>query len=326
MLNPTQRWVASLKAEYAYLPNTLTLKVEIDALDRLESWFERVKQYRLEYDETPRSDLPEWLQSESGKRQIIPVLWALEETTDEENLAINELFVCLSAFIAEQVTYYYQRQAQSGHALDLEDVLQWTPLIFRYVLSSFNPYRKTKKHENNFSHSTDGRIRLITYLRNDIRRHISTYVLQHSYYIKYPGTVHRNRSKLRRAASEFERTHHGAMPSTDALADSLSKRTSQTLDEKLKHQVTTILQIETPRSWDATIDVGFRTSEGRQQTLGETIEDVSFDTADVYQPGEAIRSEFSSRGSAMLMNAIRKLLDPHTTSKLSIPERVALGS
>lgn len=237
----TQRWVSTLKGAYPDLPDNLTLAVEKKNLQILSRWFTHIEELRIKYDSMDKADLPVELQDETGKRQIIPVLLSLDTMPASEIRAWHELFVCLSAHMSEIAYTYWRTHASGTSTVSLEDVLNYLPVVFLYVLSSYKEYpTKTnpdKETREQFSHAEDGRVRLITWVHIEARRHINTYLQHHAYTVRYgSGYTHRLRQTVSKLQSrslttagrnltkeelveQISTTHYGQIVSRDTLAD-----------------------------------------------------------------------------------------------------------
>jgi hypothetical protein len=237
----TYRWVSALKSAYPHLPDSLSIDVEKANLAVLKDWFARVQALRIEYDQMDKSELPEELQDETGKRQIIPVLLSLDSMSPQEIQAWHELFVCLSAHMADIAYTYWRTHASSGSAVSLEDVLNYLPVVFLYVLSSYKEYPQgaptDEENREDFSHADDGRVRLITWVHIEARRHINTYLQHYAYTVRYgSGYTHRLRQTITKlqaksltsegrtltkdeVVTEVRKTHYGQIVSASTLAD-----------------------------------------------------------------------------------------------------------
>ena len=304
-------WVAELKASYPYLPDHLSIEVEKDRLATLQPWFARIHRLRKLYDEMDRTELPDELR-EAGKRQVVPVLMGLEYMTDEEVKAWHELFVCLSAMMADLAFDYYKTHLQTKNAsMTLIDVLNYLPVVFLYVLSSYDPTRGGD-HDNDFS-KEDGRVRLITWVWRDARRHINSYLQQHAYTVKRgSGAVHRLKSKLLQAQQ--------------ALADRLQRdprpeEVVEYVNDEMGLEVDLDAEMYNIIIYDDTLSLHNPATDDAS---------VSFEDLLMAEPGE-VESAYDptsfamrmARGNLQLQHALRRLFD--TNEPLSTLERFTLG-
>lgn len=317
----TQEWVAALKAAYPHLPNALNIDLEIKCLERLERWFTHVNELREYYDKIDRDELPESVRNEPGKRQVIPVLMSLEHMTQDEVDAWHTLFVCLSAQLADIGTGHWKIHNKRTSTMSLADVLNYLPIIFLFVLSSFNPFPGVGKHEKNFSHSKDGRVRLITWVTVDTRRHIATYLQQHLYTIrKGSGYIQRLRSSIRKLQNA-QLTSEGRMPTTDELIDSLAK----THQGQIVKKATLSTHVQNLLAEQPVISLSETTGNNenvRSDTLDQTIEGDYYDIEEIFDPATDLETDISNNPS--LKSACNKLL--HTDEVLTYMEMFYIGA
>lgn len=256
-MNTIQKWVSNLKASYPELPETLEWEIEEKNILLLSRWFDNIAQLRIEYDAMDKEDLPIGLQNETGKRQIIPVLMSIDTMLDVEVKAWHELFVCLSAQMADIAHNYWKAHSTGRPSISLEDILGYLPVVFLYVLSSYNPYPDIKDHENTFSENSDGRVKLITWVHIECRRHINTYLQQYTHVIKRgSGYQHRLRQKIVKI-QQTALVSTGEELQIDAIVKELSKDSfaaQSKNEETLRGHVEDIILSSNVLSLDSPID------------------------------------------------------------------------
>jgi hypothetical protein len=298
-------WVAALKASRPDLPDHLSIEVELSRLRRLDGWFDRIKRLRVLYDQMDRKTLPEELR-QAGKRQIVPVLMSLETMTDDEVEAWHDLFTCLSAQLSTFAYDYYRAHLRGKDAsMALVDVLNYLPAVFLYVLSSYKEYPKGE--------GTD-RVRLITWVHIESRRHINAYMQQHAYTVKRgSGAVHRLKTKLQEAASELAE-REGRQPHPHEVVEYVNDRDGVSIDiDPELYQVITR---------DETYSLHEPAGAETQTTYEDMLEAPEDDVEDRFDPvGFALEL---ARGCRHTEGALIKLFE--TDDKLSMRERVALGA
>lgn len=319
----TQAWVASVKRAYPHLPATLSLELETEMIGKLGRWFQHIQELRQLFDQVDRDSLPEWVRDEPGKRQIIPVLLSLDDMTEEEVQSWHVLFVCLSAQLADIGTAYWRSQYSHSKTLSLHDVLNYLPVVFLYVLSSYEPRRPVKEHSENFAHS-DGRIRLITWVSIDTRRHILSYLQQHIATVRQgSGFVQR----LRQAVLAVQRrkfVKDGVLLQTDDLVTELkdTHQGSVVSEAKLREHLIDILTTQPIISLDE--PVTNRKAEQHSTTVGDFLEADYFDVEEFFDPGRDIENDVN--GNPSLLTACQKLLSLNSTDPLTFQESFLLGS
>lgn len=240
MQNSTvKRWVGQLKDVYPQAPETLTPQHEQENLEILSGWYDELESIRGAWDELGEEDidLPESFEQAGGGRQTIPVLMTIQDFTPEEKQAWHNLFVPVSAMMASIAHGYWESHGGDQTTLTLEDLLNYLPEVFLYVLSSYDPDRPTENYDNDFSHG-DG-VRLTTWVHRDTRRHIRSYLQQHLYLVsRGSGYIHRLRHRIRQIRSE-EYAEDGQEPRREEIVDAL-KDTSEGEDtsrERLEKHV-----------------------------------------------------------------------------------------
>lgn len=325
MQNQIQTWVNSLKCAYPHLPDRLTIEVEKENIARLQRWYDELKILREKYDALGDEFLPDHLQGETGKRQMIPALMSVENMTRDENEARHELFTCLSAQMAK-IAHKYWRTHSNGAIMEINDVLNYLPIVFLYVLSSYDPYPQGKNpktnHGRNFAHSDKGRVRLITWVHIECRRHINTYLQQNAYMIREGSNyMHRLRRQLRQLQEEkLNETGYEATTTelVDGLKDthygSLVKTSTLTGHVKTLTTPTSILSFDAPVSHTGGSD--------SEATIGDYIEDKGqhqTSTESLYDPSEEL---FESIEDKHLAAAAEKLC--YGSAVLSLKERYAI--
>jgi hypothetical protein len=248
-----EAWVGQLKDSYPDAPDELEVGHEKTQLDALSGWFEELQGIRSAWDEIEKGDfdLPESFDQVGGGRQIIPVLMTIESFTPAEKKAWHNLFVPVSAMMADIAYGYWRSHGGDQTSLSMEDILDYLPIVFLYVLSSYDPHRATEEHETDFSDDVD-RVRLTTWVHRDTRRHIRSYLQQHLYVVgRGSGYIHRLRHRIREIKSE-ERSKDGNMPTREKIVDEL-KETSEgenTSREQLEKHVTRLSGDENVSSMD----------------------------------------------------------------------------
>jgi DNA-directed RNA polymerase specialized sigma subunit len=110
--------------------------------------------------------------------------------------------------------------------MSLEDILNYLPVVFLYVLSSYNPYPGREEHDEDFSHD-DGRVRLSTWVHIDMKRHIDSYLRQHAYAVK-PGSTEMQRLHQRIVEKREELTalNGGRRPTREQIAEAMDESIS----------------------------------------------------------------------------------------------------
>jgi len=154
----------------------------------------------------------------------------------------------MMAKIAHQ---YWQSHGGDQTTLSLEDVLDYLPIVFLYVLSSYDPRRQTSSYEDDFSEEEDW-IRLTTWVHRDTRRHIRSYLHQHLYLVsRGSGYIHRLRHRIREIRSESY-SEDGSEPHREEIVEEL-KKTSEGEDtsrEQLQEHVDRLTGDESVKSID----------------------------------------------------------------------------
>jgi hypothetical protein len=248
-----ESWVRQLMEAYPDAPDSLTTDHEKKNLDRLEGWFDRLEEIRSAWDEidTDELDLPESFDQIGGGRQVIPVLMTIEDFSPEEKRAWHNLFVPVSAMMAKIAHGYWQSHGGTQTSLSLEDMLDYLPIVFLYVLSSYDPDRKTEEYEDDFSDDVN-RIRLTTWVHRDTRRHIRSYLQQHLYIVdRGSGYIHRLRHRIHQIRGE-KYADDGEEPTREEIVDEL-KSTSEGEDTsrgQLEKHVNRLTGDETVASMD----------------------------------------------------------------------------
>lgn len=229
-----KEWVGQLKESYPEAPNSLTTEHEKKNLDRLERWFDELEKIRLAWDDLDKEklELPDSFEEIGGGRQVIPVLMTVNDLSPKEKKAWHNLFVPVSAMMARIAHGYWRRHGGNQATLSMQDILDYLPVVFLYVLSSYDPDRKTDNHEEDFSDDVD-RIRLTTWVHRDTRRHIKEYLQQHLHVVgRGSGYIHRLRNRIRQIQNE-EYVEEGEMPNREEIIDEL-KETSEGEDTSRK--------------------------------------------------------------------------------------------
>jgi len=233
-------WLESLKEAYPHLPDNLPTDKEKENLLKLERWFKHIEELREYYDDVGKKELDEKYQDEPGRRQIIPVLMSLDDMSPEEVKAWHEMFICLAASMVHlSFGYWNTHNGQGDATLDLGDLLGYLPVVFLYVLSSYKPYpsdkRFSREHERvayekendltekEIAKIDKSRIKLITWVYTESRRHINTYMQQIAYNIKYgSGYTHRLQQLILDIVNTYE-TDEGRYPTDEEVVTELRK-------------------------------------------------------------------------------------------------------
>lgn len=216
-----EAWIDKIHDQYPHLPNRLTAEIENRNLDRLQDWRARVEKLREDYD---KADVPDELKHLPGGRLVIPAVMSVEDMTDDEIEAWHELFACVAAQMAKMAHKYWRAHSKNGqNSLVLADILDYLPIVFLYVLSSYEADRGNE-HEDDFSSDGD-RIRLTTWISIEGRRHINKYLQTCAYVIgRGSSYLHRLRGRLRQIKNE-KYVQDGEYPSRQELIDEIEETT-----------------------------------------------------------------------------------------------------
>lgn len=302
-----KEWVGQLKDAYPDAPSHLTAEHEIENMEALSGWFDRIESIREAWDEVDEEeiDLPDSFDADEGGRQVLPVLMTIEDMTPEEKKAWHNLFVPISAMMADISHGYWESHGGDQTSLSFQDLLNYLPVIFLYVLSSYDPHRAGGDHEEDFSDDTD-RIRLTTWVHQDTRRHIRSYLQQHLHVVgQGSGYIHRLRRRIREIRNESY-TSEGREPNHEEIVDAL-KNTGEGRDtsrEKLREHVEDLSKQSGVRSMSDPVS-GPGQSEN-DLTFGDLATTDSGAVEHLYDPEEYLEERIGDQLKP-LMSACKKL-------------------
>lgn len=317
-------WVAGLKNSYPNLPETLTLGVEKANLVKLKRWFSDVKSIRDSYTKEEKAKLSDEFPNELGKRQIIPVLASLDNMTPEEIRAWHELFVCLSANLANIGHRYWKVHQAKSPSMGLEDILNYLPIVFLYILSSYKEYPPggKKEHADSFRQNDDGRVKLITWVNMESRRHVKSYIEYHATTVRQgSGFLHR----LKQTVASLQNTKYastGQYATAEELADMLdgTHQGSIVSKEKLvEHIEASMLSTKSVSLSDVITSSGSNSSSVMTYEDTMSNEDIDLEGS-IFDPVSLLENRI--RTNSKISQAVEKLL--HTESKLTITELAAI--
>lgn len=197
----------------------MTVDVEDKALSKLQHWRQMVNVFRDRYKKLPDQNLPEWVVNSTGGSSVIPVLWAQKYMSEEEAQAWHRLFTCASSQLASIAQKHWNvHKNTADQTVDLNDVLEYLPIAFLFVLGNYNPYASTENHAVDFSSDTDKNVRLSTWIHIEAPRHIKKYIQQEMYNIGNKASyMHRLRSQVQQLQDRSLTATGTRMPHDDVV-------------------------------------------------------------------------------------------------------------
>lgn len=190
-------WVNSMQSQYPDLPNQLTLEVELEYISKLRQWRESVTHLRNLYKDDILHIPPEY-EDVPGGSQVIPALISIRAMSDIEEDSWHRLFSCAAPQLANITIRYWSTHGSNDNCtLTIQDPLNYLPLVFLYILSTYDEHRDTEHYEDSFA-AQENRVRLTTWIYQQSQYHINTY-LQSAAYVSgtLPNYVHTLQSKIR---------------------------------------------------------------------------------------------------------------------------------
>lgn len=313
-------WLADVQRQFPDTPDRLTREFEIQELKKLSDWKTRLEALRDRYKEEGDEAVPLWLQDVPGGSLTKPVLWSATTMTGEERDAWHRLFSCVAGQLADHALDYWQDHHNSSEsAISLADVLNYLPIVFLYVLGSYDASREHSDHEGGFAESED-RVRLTTWVGIEASQHIRTYVRTIAYVVdRGSQTLHRVRTAVRRAQREiYDRKERKARQ--DEIVDYVADQTgygSRVSRGTVEDRVSDVIDRQQVVSTEKPVGGSDNPEPDRDaRTLGDQISSRAVGRdyhVDIY---EYLRGRI---GNARKREACLKLLD--TKEKLTPDER-----
>jgi len=223
MSSPTDQWLRRIWQEYPDLPKKLTASIEKEKIPKLSGWLQRVEETREEYEEHGEEVLSSHVQTLDGGRQVLPVYEHLEDMSEREVQAWQELFSCSARIMARHVNNYWEAHKKDLR-LKIEDVLNQTPVVFLIVLSRYDPDHLAGEDDRDWSGAEEkGKVRFSTWLQRDVRRHIKEYLQKCSGNITQgPEYLQRLRDEILKFRDETY-VEEGRYPTTEKIMEEVSQ-------------------------------------------------------------------------------------------------------
>lgn len=268
------QWISQVQDDFPDTPNRLTLEVEEEELKRLTDWKERLEALRSEYEDKGDEALPHWLRGMPGGSLTKPVLWSATSMSDEEKEAWHRLFSCVVGQMADIALDYWNSQEESrGSAVSVADVLDYLPVVFLYVLGSYDEHYGYESHDEDFS-KDDDRVRLTTWVGIETPKHIRVYMRTIGYVLdRGSQTIHRVRAAVRKAQQKIQEEKE-RQARKDEIVDYVSEETGYgsrvskgTVEKRVRDVAASRHVVSTEKP------VGGDEDEGESRTIGQQIAD-----------------------------------------------------